>query len=212
MKKSASFCIALACAAAPPMVQAETGGEKKSSELLVDVAKACPGVRIDLRYATSDNATQRPIYPGGARCMLRASVAQRLRRAQAWLRPYGVSIKVWDAYRPAWAQRILWQLAPKRDFVADPARGGSLHTWGVAVDVTLVARLGSELKMPTGFDDFSSAAARSYSGNDPIIARNLRLLQSAMSSAGFMVMRDEWWHFVASDYRDFGPIEMPLAP
>ena len=48
---------------------------------------------------------------------------------------------------------------------------------------------------------------RRYSGADPAISRNLRLLQSAMSDAGFLAMRDEWWHFVARDYREFGPID-----
>lgn len=191
-------------------LQAADGG--KVDEPLVDVAKVCPNVRIELRYATNNNVTRLPLYPEKARCMLRASVAERLRRAHAWLRPYGTGIKIWDAYRPAWAQRILWNAAPHAQFVGDPGRGGSLHTWGVAIDATLVDALGRELKMPSGFDDFSRAAARSYAGSDEAVARNLRLLQSAMSAAGFMVMRDEWWHFVASDYRAFGPADLPLVP
>jgi D-alanyl-D-alanine dipeptidase len=180
---------------------------RKRDEPLVDLARLSPSIRIELRYATHRNLTQRPIYPENARCMLRASVAERLRRAQTALHRHGVGLKIWDAYRPAWAQRILWNAAAHPQFVGDPARGGSLHIWGVAVDVTLVDRLGRELKMPTGFDDFSPAAARRYSGTDPAIARNLRLLQAAMSDAGFLAMRDEWWLFVAGDYREFGPID-----
>jgi D-alanyl-D-alanine dipeptidase len=121
-------------------------------------------------------------------------------------------LKIWDAYRPAWAQRVLWQLAPNPEFVGNPARGGSLHMWGVAVDVTLVDRQRRDLRMPSDFDDFSPAAARVYRGNDPVVARNLEMLQKAMSAAGFMVMRDEWWHFAVKDYRDFGPVEAPLTP
>ena len=188
------------------------GVNPRANEPLVDVAKVCPGVRIELRYATRNNVTGHPIYPSNARCLVRLSVAARLRHAQRLLREHGAALKIWDAYRPASAQRFLWQFAGNREFVGDPARGGSLHTWGVAVDATLVTRLGADLRMPTGFDDFSPAAARKYVGKDPAVARHLSLLQTAMTRAGFKVMRDEWWHFVAEDYLDFAAVEVPLAP
>jgi D-alanyl-D-alanine dipeptidase len=191
---------------------AGAGAPPRNEEPLVDVARAGRGIRIELRYATRDNITREPLYPQSARCLLRASVVERLRRAQMSLKRAGAGLKIWDAYRPPWAQRILWNRAPHPQFVGDPARGGSLHTWGVAVDVTLVDALGRELKMPSAFDDFSQAAARRYSGKDEAVSRNLRLLQNAMTSAGFLVMRDDWWHFVAADYREFAPVDAPLAP
>ena len=183
-----------------------------TEEPLVDIAKVCPGIVIEMRYATRSNALGHAIYPVDARCLVRASVGQRLRTAQTFLRTQGAGLKIWDAYRPGWAQRTLWQLAPNPEFVGNPERGGSLHTWGVAVDVTLVDHLKRELKMPSEFDDFSPAAARTYRGSDKLVARNLDMLQRAMTVAGFMVMRDEWWHFVARDYREFAPVDVSLTP
>ena len=193
-----------------PLLGAAIAG--RSEEPLVDVAKACPGIVIEMRYATRDNALGHAIYPVDARCLVRASVAERLRAAQTLLRTCGAGLKIWDAYRPGWAQRTFWQLAPNPKFVGNPERGGSLHTWGVAVDVTLVDHLKRELRMPSEFDDFSPAAARAYRGSDKIVARNLDVLQRAMTVAGFMVMRDEWWHFVARDYREFAPVDVSLTP
>lgn len=204
----AAYCIAFLVFSAVP----DAASASRIEEPLVAVAKACPGIVIELRYATRNNGASHAVYPRNARCLVRASVGERLRWAQSLLRHQGAGLKIWDAYRPSWAQRILWQFAPHPEFVGNPARGGSLHMWGVAVDVTLVDDQRRDLKMPSDFDDFSSAAARLYRGNDNVVARNLEMLQNAMTVAGFMVMRDEWWHFVAKDYRDFGPIEASLAP
>jgi len=185
--------------------------EQKRDEALVDLAEVCPGVLIELKYATPRNITGAPIYPGGARALLRQSVADRLRRASDFLSAQGYRLKIWDAYRPPFAQERLWEARPNPEFVGDPTRGGSLHSWGVAVDVTLADRNGNELRMPTDFDEFTPAAARRYSGGDPAVAANLRRLQQAMVAAGFLAMRDEWWHFVSEDFRDFGPVTPPAA-
>ena len=190
-------------AARPPDLRAEP---------MVDVAKVCPSIVIELRYATARNFTGKPVYPPNARCLLRRSVALRLKKAQEELRTKKVGLKIWDAYRPAWAQRILWEASRNPDYVGEPARGGSLHTFGAGVDVTLVDAKGRELPMPTGFDEFSPAAGRIYRGKDPVVAANLLTLQKAMFHAGFWTLRDEWWHFVSEDVKSFGPIEVPLAP
>lgn len=183
----------------------------KKDEPMVDLAETCPGIAIELRYATTRNCAAKALYPRGARCFVRRSVAARLGRANAWLRERGLGLKVWDAYRPAAVQEVLWKIVRNREFVGDPARGGSYHTWGVAVDVTLVDATGKELKMPTDFDDFRPTAATIYRGKDEAIARNLSQLQQAMYHAGFMVMHDEWWHFVTRDHKAFAAVEMPLV-
>ena len=182
------------------------------TEPMVEVAAVCPSIVIELRYATARNVTGQPIYPPNARCMVRRSVAERLKRAQEELQTKGVGLKIWDAYRPAWVQQILWDAVKNPDYVGEPARGGSLHAYGVGVDVTLVDGKGRELRMPTDFDDFSPAAKRIYSGKDPVIAANLLTLQKAMVHAGFWTLRDEWWHFVSEDVKSFGPVDSALAP
>ena len=201
-------------------VQSATAQEKAAAakpgdlrgEPMVEVAAVCPSIVIELRYASARNVTGKPIYPPNARCLVRRSVAERLKKAQEELLTKKVRLKIWDAYRPAWAQQILWDAIKNPEYVGEPARGGSLHTFGVGVDVTLVDAKGRELPMPTDFDDFSPAAGRIYRGKDPVVAANLLTLQKAMVHAGFWTLRDEWWHFVAEDVKSFAPIEVSIAP
>ncbi len=182
------------------------------AEPMVEVAAVCPSIVIELRYATARNVTGGPIYPPNARCLLRRSVALRLKKAQEELQTHNVGLKIWDAYRPAWAQQILWDAIKNPEYVGEPARGGSLHTFGAGVDVTLVDAKGREMPMPTDFDDFSPAAGRIYRGKDPVVAANLLTLQRAMVHAGFWTLRDEWWHFVSEDVKNFAAIDSALAP
>jgi D-alanyl-D-alanine dipeptidase len=185
----------------------------KAGQPMADVSVAAPRIVVELRYATERNLTRKAIYPANARCFVRQSVAERLNRAQDWLdrkAPKGTRIKIWDGWRPAWAQERLWKVFPDREYVANP-RHGSLHTWGVAVDVTLVDAKGKDLKMPTDFDVLTLAARTRYNGTDDEIRRNLDLLQRAMSVAGFQVLHDEWWHFVARDWQAFAPVKHSLT-
>jgi D-alanyl-D-alanine dipeptidase len=195
-----------------PATEPPVAAASRVDEPMVDVAKAYPKIFIELRYATSNNVTGQPIYPKRARCYLRKSVADRLEHARLFLLDYGAGLKIWDAYRPAWAQEILWNAVQNREYVGDPARGGSFHTWGAAVDVTLTDRHGRELQMPSDFDTFTAAAKTLYTGDDPKIRNHVRLLQTAMHRAGFRMLYDEWWHFVARDFRAFAPTDIPLVP
>ncbi len=191
---------------------------------LVDIKSIDPTIVVDLRYASSRNIAGRPLYPRNMPALFRPSVASRLAYANRELRPHGYRLKIWDAYRPRSAHEQLWQFAPTEEYVANPTTGGSLHTWGVAADATLVDAKGRELKMPTDFDDFTPAAWLKYSGTDPRVRRNLRILQSAMARSGFYGLRTEWWHFIAknwTNYRAFDdrgmyslapPLVAPTAP
>jgi D-alanyl-D-alanine dipeptidase len=175
---------------------------------LVDLATVDDTILVELRYATERNIAGKALYPPGARCIVRRHVAEGLKVAQAWLRPQGYALKIWDAYRPVSAQQALWELSKNRSFVAAPDSGRSIHTWGAAVDATLVDATGKEMKMPTDFDDFSPAAAKDYRGNDTVIARNLSLLQKAMGHGGFLAMRTEWWHFIGKQWRACKPVQV----
>jgi D-alanyl-D-alanine dipeptidase len=187
----------------------------RADEEMVDLAVFAPRIVIELRYTGSRHLAKRPLYPPGARAYVRRSVAERLLAAQHWLdaqAPRGTRLKIWDAYRPPAAHLELWKVLPDAEYLGDPKRDGSLHSWGVAVDATLVDITGRELKMPTDFDVISPEARTYYIGGDKLVKRNLRWLQSAMSKAGFYVVRDEWWHFVARDWAAFAPVDMPLLP
>jgi D-alanyl-D-alanine dipeptidase len=178
----------------------------RASEPLVEIHGVDPTILIDLRYGTARNLFGHPIYPPGARAVIRQSVAERLKVAQAYLHARGYGLKIWDAFRPFNAQGALWAFAKSARFVADPENGHALHTWGAAVDATLVDASGREVPMPSDFDSFSPAAELHYQGNDETVRRDLNLLLHAMGAAGFKGMRSEWWHFVAPDWDDFAVV------
>jgi D-alanyl-D-alanine dipeptidase len=184
-----------------PAVAGEPGS--RAAEPLVEISKVDSNIFIDLRYGTSRNLFGHPIYPPGARAIIRQSVADRLKVADDYLRARGYGLKIWDAFRPFNAQGALWAFAKSAKFVADPENGHALHTWGVAVDATLVDSRGRELPMPSDFDSFSPSAALKYTGNNPTVQSDLDMLLHAMGVAGFRGMRSEWWHFVSPDWSDF---------
>ena len=180
---------------------------------LVEIRSIDTSIKIELRYATERNIAGVPLYPKDFKAMAERSTVKRLRDAQLYLRRKGLGLKIWDAYRTPEAQAILWKLHPNPDFVAHPSEsGGSIHTWGAAIDATLIDfNTGVELRMPTDFDNFGPDAAMRYMGKDPEIRKNLRVLQTAMSRAGFMGIRTEWWHFVDKDWSKFRP-EKEIKP
>jgi beta-N-acetylhexosaminidase/D-alanyl-D-alanine dipeptidase len=175
---------------------------------LVDLHTVAPSIRLDIRYATPNNFTGRALYPA-PRCLLRPDVAQRLARAQARLEAMQLGLQVYDCYRPLSVQRELWALMPDERYVADPAKG-SRHNRGAAVDVTLVDASGNELTMPTGFDDFSERAHRTYSALPPVARANRALLEHVMADAGFEPLPTEWWHFDAQDWQAYEVLDVPL--
>ncbi len=195
---------------APTVSPSGTPRWTRRNEAMVEVTKYCRGIFVELRYATERNFTGKRIYPANARCFLRKGVADRLQKAQDELRRQGLGLKVWDAYRPAWAHDHLWKSVPDPEFVASPEQGGSWHTWGAAVDVTLVDLQGREQIMATDFDDFTPSAKSEYTGGNLQIAANMRALRQAMLRAGFRGLRDEWWHFTDPDAIQFAPVKMPL--
>jgi D-alanyl-D-alanine dipeptidase len=173
---------------------------------LLDIESVDPSIVIELRYASRNNLTGHALYPPGTRALVRPEVAHRLAIAQRFLRRRAHGLKIWDAYRPRSVQVQLWRAAPTNDYIADPATGiGSLHTWGVAVDATLVNSRNQPVMMPTDFDDFTPAAMLIYCGANRYVRSNLALLQAAMGAAGFYGQRREWWHFIAPEWKNHVP-------
>jgi zinc D-Ala-D-Ala dipeptidase len=180
---------------------------------LTDVAALIPDAVLDLRYATPRNVTGRALYPPDARCLLRPDVAGRLVRAAALLRARGYRLRLWDCYRPPSVQRLLFAAVPRPGYVADPARGGSHHGRGAAVDVALSGPDGAELELPTDLDDFGPRArAAAVDGVSPGARAHRDALRAAMVEAGFEPSRSEWWHFTAPEARGAPQVEVPLSP
>jgi len=175
---------------------------------LVDIKSVDPTILVELRYAGRHNLTGHPLYPPGTPASVRPEVASRLAVAQAFLRRYQYQLKIWDAYRPAEVQVKLWQASHNNDYVANPETGaGSLHSWGVAVDATLIDTWNRPVSMPTDFDTFTAAAMWQYLGSDLAVRSHLHLLQGTMRDAGFYGLRTEWWHFTIADWQKYLPPE-----
>jgi D-alanyl-D-alanine dipeptidase len=200
-------CIGLAILLLVAVVINAKALEAEESKLeLLDIRSIDPSIVVELRYAGRNNLTGHALYPPGTRALVRPEVAQRLAIAQRFLRRRAHGLKIWDAYRPRSVQVQLWRAAPANDYIADPETAiGSLHTWGVAVDATLVDSRNQRVMMPTDFDDLTPAAMLIYCGANRYIRSNLALLQAAMGAAGFYGQRREWWHFIAPDWKSHVP-------
>ncbi len=167
------------------------------------------GIAIDLRYATPHNFVGRDLYSPFDCAWLHREAAAALERAVAWLaanRP-GYTALILDALRPQRVQQQLWDALEGtglRLYLAEPERG-SIHSFGMALDITLLDPDGREVDMGTGFDDLTE---RSHPGREAsLLARgeltlaqigNRQLLRDAMGHAGFTGIQSEWWHY------DFG--------
>lgn len=168
-----------------------------------------PGIDIDLRYASADNFVGHDIYGGLDCAWLRREAAEALASAAAWLaakRP-GYRLRVLDALRPQRVQERLWaelQGTPLTLYLAHPERG-SIHSFGMAVDVTLLDPAGAEADMGSGFDEMSEASHPEHEAEQLALGTLSAVqlaergwLRAAMRQAGFHAITTEWWHF------DFG--------
>ena len=178
---------------------------------LVDAVTLVPDAVVDLRYATPDNVTGRPLYRI-ARCLLLRPVAERLARAADRLRAKGFRVRLWDCYRPLSVQRALWAAYPRRGYVADPDHGGSHHNRGAAVDVALAAADGGEVPLPTGFDAFGPEAHAWAPGLSRAARANRDRLRRAMEAEGFKVNPVEWWHFDAPEAEGAPLLDVAIEP
>jgi D-alanyl-D-alanine dipeptidase len=185
-----------ALAAQPPH---EDGPFRKPD--LVDVAKLDPRIKLDIRYATTDDFLSTPVYTS-ARAFLQRPAAMALLRAHRELKREGYGLLIFDAYRPWYVTKIFWDATPpdKHEFVADPAKG-SRHNRGCAVDLTLYdLKTGKEIEMTGVYDEMSERSYPNYAGGTAEQRSHRDLLRRVMEKQGFHVFDTEWWHF---DYRNW---------
>jgi D-alanyl-D-alanine dipeptidase len=105
---------------------------------LVELVKLDPTIKLDIRYATTNNFLGTPVYTQ-ARAFLQRPAAAALLRAHRELQAQGYGLIIHDGYRPWYVTKIFWDATPadKKIFVADPA-AGSKHNRGCAVDLSLI--------------------------------------------------------------------------
>ena len=166
-------------------------------DTLVNVQDYLPSVFVDLRYATENNFTGQVIYDF-TEAQLRYGTVKKLALAADTLAQQGYALLIWDACRPVSAQFRLWAVCPDSTYVANPNTGYSNHSRGNCVDISLVTLEGGAVEMPSGFDEFSALADRDYSDVSEAAARHARLLEQAMTDAGFVPYAGEWWHYTDS--------------
>ncbi|MCC5936708.1 MAG: M15 family metallopeptidase [Lunatimonas sp.] len=178
---------------------------------LANVQEVIPEALVDLKYSTTDNFFGMDVYGDLQNAYLQPEVAEMLKKAYGLLqqRHPELTLLIYDGVRPRSVQWILWDNLDKPDslkplYVADPRRG-SLHNYGVAVDLTLAHKQSGEaLDMGTHYDFFGYPA---YPDREDQMLRegkitqthiqNRELLRGVMNGAGFKGIGSEWWHFDA---------------
>ncbi|MHB8653797.1 MAG: M15 family metallopeptidase [Terriglobia bacterium] len=168
---------------------------------LVELVKLDSGIKLDIRYATSENFLSTPVYTQ-ARAFLQRPAAQALVRVNKKLRPLGYGLIIHDAYRPWYITKVFWDATPadKHIFVANPAQG-SRHNRGCAVDLSLYdLKTGREVEMPSVYDEMTRRAYPNYPGGTVEQRQRRKILREVMESEGFTVFSSEWWHF---DYKEW---------
>lgn len=178
---------------------------------LLDLAKLDERLRLDIRYASTQNFMGTAFYRE-AKAYLQRPAAEALRKVAEDLWQQGYGLIIYDAYRPWVVTKMFWEATPEslKRFVADPAHG-SRHNRGAAVDVGLYeAASGASLPMPSGYDEFTERAYIDYGGGDPAARHHRDLLRSAMERHGFTVYRYEWWHFDYDEWREYPIINVPF--
>ena len=179
---------------------------------LVELVKLDPTLRLDIRYATSNNFVGRPVYDE-ARAFLQRPAAEALARVNRSLRKQGFGLVIFDGYRPWHVTKLFWDVTPeeRKIFVADPSRG-SRHNRGCAVDLTLFdLRTGKEVSMPSEYDEMTERSHIDYEGGTPEQRRLRRLLRLAMETECFSVYDPEWWHYDYRDWKEYPILNLSFA-
>ena len=149
----------------------------------------------DLKYATSNNFTKQVLYKN-PKAYLRYPVAVALKEINNFLRKSGYALKIYDAYRPYYVTKKMWEVVKDHHYVANPAKGSG-HNRGASVDLTLInLATGKELPMGTDFDDFTIKAGHLYNKLPKEILDNRTLLKTVMQQHGFEALKTEWWHYI----------------
>lgn len=174
----------------------------------VNVQDLDPTIAVEMVYATPDNFVGEVLYDDLVEAYLLLEAADKLVKAHVLLKEKHPNYRlvVYDAARPMSVQKRMWEVAKKNgwtsDYVANPAKGGGLHNYGAAVDLSILDENGVPLSMGTAFDYFGEEAhtdkeqqlVKQGKITEQELANRL-LLRGVMKEAGFTSLSSEWWHF-----------------
>jgi len=178
---------------------------------LVELTRLDPTIRLEIRYATTNNFLGTKFYDE-ARAFMQRPAAEAVVRANQSLRPLGYGLLIHDAYRPWYVTKMFWDGTPldRRWLVANPAEG-SKHNRGAAVDLTLFdLATGKPVPMTSTYDESTDRAHADYPGGTSLQRWHRALLRRAMEAQGFAVIPTEWWHFDYSNWRDYAIGNVPF--
>ncbi len=188
-----------ALAANPP---SEPGDFRDAN--LAELVQLDPTIKLDIRYATTNNFTGAVFYEQ-PKAFMQQPAAEAVVRANARLSNRGLGLLIHDAYRPWQVTKMFWDATPSglKDFVANPATG-SRHNRGCAVDLTLYdLTTGKPIPMVAGYDEFSPRSFAMYPGGTSRQRWYRELLRETMEAEGFTVYEFEWWHFDFKDWKKY---------
>ena len=177
-----------------------------------------PTIKKELRYYTSKNFVGTPIdgYMKN-KIIISIPAAKALKKIQTKLLESGLSLKIFDAYRPQqavdhfvrWA-KIMNDTLKKQLYYPDIKKSElfklgfialkSGHTRGSTVDLSIVdIKTNKELDMGSSYDFFGEKSHPFYKKITKTQMKNRMLLRTIMIKNGFIPYDNEWWHFTLKD-------------
>ncbi len=171
-------------------------------------------IQSELRYFSNNNFIGKPIEGYNNNCVIvTEKTARALRKIQQILIKKGLSLKIFDAYRPQqavnhfvkWARVLEDTLMKKEYYPRVPKRelfkrgyiaSKSGHTRGSTVDLTIIdLSTNTELDMGSPYDFFGIESHPFYKKNTKKQQANRLYLRKIMLANGFKPYDNEWWHF-----------------
>jgi zinc D-Ala-D-Ala dipeptidase len=188
----------------------EKGSFKETN--LVELIKLDSTIKLDIRYATSNNFVGQPVYKE-ARAFLQKDAADALKRVSIKMHSLGYGLLVFDGYRPWDVTKLFYDVTSKKNkkFVANP-KEGSRHNRGCAIDVSLYDLVtNKEIEMPGVYDEMTDRSYVDYTGGTEEQRKTRDLLIATMQEEGFAVYKYEWWHFDYKDWQLYRITNMPFS-
>lgn len=181
----------------------------------ISLGELCPEMKIQASYSSSNNFTGEIVRGYKAKkAYLAKAPAEALCKAQKEAVKRGLTLKIFDGYRPVKAVKFFqeWAKLPETNpevkklyypkftrlelFEQGYIASQSSHSRGSAVDLTLAEiQTGKDLDMGSGFDFFDSISHTDSKLVTEEQRRNRMLLKELMESQGFKNFSQEWWHY-----------------
>ncbi|MGK0412250.1 MAG: D-alanyl-D-alanine dipeptidase [Polaribacter sp.] len=171
-------------------------------------------IKSELRYLNNDNFIGKSINGYENNCVIiTKEAAIHLKKVQAELLKKGLSLKVFDAYRPQqavdhfvkWA-KVMKDTLMKKEYYPNVDKSElfnlgyiaskSGHTRGSTIDLTIIhIKTNKELDMGSPYDFFGVQSHPFYPKISKEQKENRMLLRKLMLQNNFKPYENEWWHF-----------------